>query len=429
MNSTLLRRLEGIERLAAIGNTFQRGCFNLVAMAEVEGPITAELLQRALVHIQQKFECLNVEVVPDPGCPHQWVFKRTDELVKLTVVNFSDSTQRIEFWNELSVTPIEGLAWRIIWARQQDTNKSYIIGLYHHAVLDGGSIGYLLDLLLQVMHYLSEEKEHTLPFQPMTPATHRFVEAHWPIIALARIGYYRHFRRLRTIALDPRNDDLANRRWHSVFKTLENEVVEELLARCRLQSVKLGNAFSAALIVETAEHIRQYEKKPFDLALSTTFDLRHFNKDKKPPPSVGTLLSAIPSFFRPAENDTLWDVARNAAHQLHRSILWEENRHLSLLQNLISTKMAALQIHHNQGRPPIGALVLSNLGRFSHFEHGPFRAATIQATAAQAAWGCTLFLGLVTIRGRLCITLSYPYPSVSNETAQSILDGIILRLS
>lgn len=424
------RRLEGIERLAAIGNEFYQGCFNLATVLEIEGPLTAELIQRAIEYLQQKYECLKVVVTQDPNQNQEWVFKYTNEIAKLHIVNSTHAEHYLEIWQEIISSKIDGLAWRVVWVQKQGSNQSHLLGLFHHAIFDGASMAFFFDSLLQLAHDFAKGICIDTPMiQPISPTVHRFTRANWPLIALARIGYYRYRRSLRTIKFDPQGDILENRRWHTIFKRLEHDTLEDLLIRCHNHSVTLGNAFSAAILLEVADHIRHYESKPFNLALCTTVDLRRLNKQIPPTPLMGALLSGILSFFRPSSSDTLWKVAHNVGKKIKRSMWLNEDRNLTLLQSLIGNpKFAAWQIHNNHGRPPEGIIAVTNMGRMIKFEHGPFRATAIHATAAQAIWGCTFLLGFITVQDRLCITLGYPFPSIGDATAESILDGVIHRL-
>lgn len=424
-DDTLLRRLEGIERLSAIGNTYYRGCYNLVAAIEFEGPLTEKLIQSALIQMQQKYECLNVEIVKEPGHEYHWVFKHTSEVIKLEVV---ESKPWREVWNELTASQINGLVWRMIWVRQKDDTKSHILTVFHHAIIDGASLRILFATLMQSIHQVYEGINKPTIIQPIHPPIHRLVNAKYPLMTFGRLGFYRYLRRLRTIPFDSLGELPESRRWHSTFKTLENDAVEKFLKRCRQESVKVGNAFSASLLLEVANYIRKFDSKPFDLALSMPIDLRHSLKESSPFSLLGALFSPIFLFFRPNLNQSLWELARKIEVKLLRSLFFREHINLSSLQVLIGPKTAAWIASKNQGRAAEGAFYVNNIGRLNETEFGPFKATAAYATASQALWGCTLFLGFVTIGGRLCITLGYPFPSVSDVTADHILDGIVHRL-
>lgn len=222
---------------------------------------------------------------------------------------------------------------------------------------------------------------------------------------------------------------MDSRRWHTTFRIVEKNILDNLLKRCRKESISLSNAFSAAFLLEAAEHIRQYELKPFNLALCTTVDLRTHCRQKSLSPLMGSMFSALHSFYRPKTTQTLWQVARTVAKKIMRSKYRREDRNLSLLQKLISPKVFAKYAKLNQGRPPNAALVITNIGRINlPDDFGPFRPRTAFATAAQAVWGATLFLGLATIQDRLCISLGYPFPSINHPLAEKFLDGIMERL-
>lgn len=426
--SVLLRRLEGIERLAAIGNEYYRGCFCTVSAIEVEGPLTDLLVQQAIDRVQQKFESLNVEIVQDPIHPQEWVFKRTSQKMNVEIIDRQYPEHWREIWNELANTQIHGLAWRILWVREPNSLNSHFIAHFHHAIFDGTSMAIFFTTLLQTLYRISEGIEDTSFFQPIPPAIHRATKARWPISALARIGYHHYAKKLRTLAFDPCGEAMESRRWHTTFRIVEKNPLDNLLKRCRKESITLSNAFSAAFLLEAAENIRQYEIKPFNLALCTTTDLRIHCRQESLLPLMGSMFSAIHSFYRPKTTQTLWQVARTVAKKIMRSKYRREDRNLSLLQKLISPKIFAKYVQINQGRPPNAALLITNIGRINLPDFGPFRPRTAFATAAQAVWGSTLFLGLATIQDRLCISLGYPFPSINHAIAEKFLNGILGRL-
>jgi hypothetical protein len=420
-----------MERLAALGNEVYGGCYNVVAALTFEGPATAARLQRALDGIQAQHECLRVEVAADPTAPGEWVFRPTRARVRLEVIDRARAESWMEVWSRCSHTRIEGIAWRVFWVRVEGSHESQLVVLFHHAVSDGVSVSTFFDTILQSMHRAVEGvPEITRDERMLAPLT-RLVGARYPLAALARIGFYRYLRRVRTVPfdIDASHDPIAARRWNTAFRTVDPALLAQALDACRRNSVSIGAAFSAATLLETADRVRAREgDHGFDMVLCTSVDLRRSTATPLDSRRMGLFASAVHNYFRPQCGTTVWSLAREASQRVERSIRRNEHRDLSLLQALIGPNAAAQFARENQGRPVDGALVVSNLGRVPGLEHGPFRATSLYATSAQAAWGCTLLLCLATVRGRLCVTLGYPSPALSDETAQALVDGVIARV-
>ncbi len=422
--SKVIRRLEGTERMVAMANADYRGNFNVVAMIELHGPVTAPLLQRALEKVQRAHEILRVEVVRAPGSANDWAFHRSDEVAQLEELEGDWRTH----WDRANHSVLTGLGWRLMWVRGGVDGVSQLVVTFNHALLDGGSVLVFFDELLSAMH-LDAAHRAAAP-KPIAGTAHRLVKARWPLGAMARIAWYRYLRPLASVPFDSEQKvPVTQRRWSGSFRTLEQPVVEQLLAQCRNEKVTLGTALSAATLLELAGRVR--ERKPgraFDLVLCTSIDLRKFAEPPVEPTRLGLLVSVLHSFFRPTPAHTPWSLAREVAVELKRAIDDNEHRDLSMLPALIGPTAAARFVEENHGRPKEASLLVSNLGKPDGLAHGPFRAAKFFITGSQVCWGSTLVLCISTIGGRMCIHLGHPEPVLTQASGEALLDGLLARV-
>ncbi len=233
----VVRRLEGTERLVAIGNAHHGGNFNVVGTVAVRGPISAPLLKHALEELQRRHECLQVEVVPDASQRGQFVFRHTQAAPRLEITTEPWRT----VWNRLCGEVVAGIAWRVVWT------PGHLVVLFHHAITDGVSMTVFFDRLLETMSRAIQGISEISPMRQMLAPLHRLAGSRWPARAVASIGARRLFGGLETgpvAASEP-----LTRCWGGAFRVLERPVADALLARCRDEGVTLSHGLSAAAIL------------------------------------------------------------------------------------------------------------------------------------------------------------------------------------
>lgn len=409
----VVRRLEGTERLTAIGNAVHDGNFNVIASIELEGPVTQHLLVRALEEVQREHECLRVEVVRELGTRDQYVFRATAERPRLEV---SHQDWRA-VWDRLAGETIDALAWRVVWT------PGHLVVLFHHAITDAVSLSFFFDRLLETMARTAQGVLEIPPSRPICPPMHLMARSRWPARAMARIGAQRLLGSLQTGKFAPAEP--RERRWYSAFRTYQPEAVARLLARCRAEGVTLTHALSASATIELAGRVRSAD--PFTVALCTSVDLRRLIPHIEPR-QMGLLSSAVHSFFPIRGQEKLWALAAHAKAQLDRAFRREEHRDMARVHTLFGARMAAWLESENEGRTRDCSLLISNVGRLDYLDHGAFKARGMFVTGSMPAFGNTYILVACTVRGRLCVHLGFPTPTISAEEGEGALDRIIDRL-
>ncbi len=407
---TVVRRLAGTERLTAIGNAVHDGNFNVIAAMAVEGPMTHALLMRALEEVQRHNECLRVEVVRELGTRDHYVFRHTDEKPRLEVTH--DDWRTV--WDRLADEVIDGLAWRVVWA------PGHLIVLFHHAITDAVSLSFFFDRVLETMSRTAQGVFEIGPSRAMAAPMHVLAGSRWPARALARIGMQRLFGQLQTgplVEAEPRT-----RRWYSAFRTYEGPTVQKLLTKCREQGLTLTHALSASATLELAGRVQS--RSPFTVALCTSVDLRRLVPGIDPH-QMGLLSSAVHSFFPIEGGEKLWTLAEHARAQLQRAFKRNEHRDMAIMHTLLGARTAAWLESENEGRTRDCAVLVSNVGRLDNLDHGLFRAKTMFVTGSMPAFGNTYILVAATVRGRLCVHLGFPTPTISAEEGEGALDRIV----
>jgi hypothetical protein len=409
----VLRRLESTEQLAAIGNASHRGNLNVVACIELDGPITQGLLMRALEEVQRHDECLRVEISEDPTDRAGWVFRLTDEKPRLEVTQEHWRT----VWNRLCDEVIEGLGWRVVWA------KDALLVLFHHAVTDAASLSYFFDRLLKTMARMESGVPEIGPARSILPPMNQLVRSRVPLRALMRIGANRVFGRLATGPLTPSEPE--ERRWYTALRACPPDVMQRLLGRCRADGLTITHALSASATMELSRRVKS--SRAHGVALCTTVDLRPLIPGLEPQ-RLGLLSTAIHSFFPLSGGEKVWTLAGEARRQLARAINRNEPRDMPLMHTLLGPQVSAWIERENEGRPRDCAVLISNRGRVDGLDHPPFRARTLFMTGSQAAFGSTYHLVAATVGSTLCLHLGFATPTISVDEGEAALDRIISRL-
>jgi hypothetical protein len=287
------------------------------------------------------------------------------------------------------------------------------------------------DSLLQALDDVQQGRPATAPRVPLHGTLARVVKARWPWAALARLAWYRYFKRLRTVPFDhPAPVPMAERRWSGPFRTVEPDALAALIDRCRAPGLTVSHALSAATLLEIADRVKVREGlRPFDVSLSTSLDLRRSGEFKGlNPRQMGLMVTVVQTYYRPRASDDVWSLAQRVKTAIDAVKARNEHRDFSLAPNLFSPRLASWLVNQNQGRPPESALLVSNFGRLDDLEHGAFSARRIFFTAGQAAFGATLLLAAGTLRGRMFVHLGHPSPAISDATGAALMDGVLERM-
>lgn len=412
-----------------MGSAQFRCNFDVIAMLELEGPVTLVALQEAALRVQQQHQALQVEVVDEPGRPGHFVFRSCEQLIRVEAVEGRHPGTWREVWDQLAHTQLAGLAWRVVWVQAPGARVGQLLVGFHHSISDIGSLSVFFDALVKALHEVHSGLPSPSEVTPLHGALSRVVRSRWPIAALARCAWYRYFRRLRTLPLDrPEHVPVEHRRWAGAFRSVAPDGVEALVERCRAHGVTLSHAVSAAAILEIADRVRLREgPRPFDVALNTSLDLRRFS-ERLNPRQMGLLVTVVQTFYRPRATDDVWSLAARVKQGIAAVKARNEHRDFALAPNLLGPRVAAWLVNQNQGRPAEGGLIVSNFGRLGDLAHGEFSARRIFFTAAQAAFGCSLLFASGTLRGNMFIHLGHPSPAISPGTGAAVVDGVLERV-
>jgi hypothetical protein len=421
-----MRRLAGLERFTALGTAHFSSCFSVVAMLEVDGPITLEGLKGAAAALQREYEVLRVEVAPLPGGHFEFVPSAARPSVDAIEGRGPESWRVV--WNELTQTSPEGLPWRLVWVRTPGASVSQLLVSCHHCIFDIHSASLFFSGLLAHLQAEREGAPRARPEVPLSEALPKLVGARWPVAGLLRLAWERYGRGVRGLPLEPAGANGAPRQWHSLFRELSRDQTARLLERCRAEQVTVGHALSAALLAQVAERVRSARGQArANVALTTTMDMRrHAGGDHAH--CMGMLVGAMHTYYQTAHGDSVWALARAVKAELAGAIARDEHRDFIRLYDLLGPAAARWLAGQNQGRPPESNLVVSNFGQLDDFGRGAFRARRFFITAAQSLFGAALLLACGTLDGALQLHLGYAHPSVADDTALAVLEAALAEL-
>jgi hypothetical protein len=245
-----------------------------------------------------------------------------------------------------------------------------------------------------------------------------------------RLGWQRYFGKLRHFPFDAPQVPPEQRRWAGPFRTVEPEAVNALVERCREKGFTLSHVLSAAMLLEIAERVRARDgARPFDLAMSTSLDLRRFGALPDPDArQMGLMVTVVQTYYRARAQDDLWTMAQRVKDSLDAVKARNEHRDFALAPNLFNPRTLKWLSNEPHGRTPEGLLLVSNFGRLEDLKHGAFSARRIFFTSAQAVFGGTFLLAVGTLHGRMFIHLGHPTPGISEATGAAVLDAALRRM-
>lgn len=427
MRGPVVRKLEGTERLVAIGNAHFNANFNVVAMLELEGTTTLSAVQAAVQRVQRQHGCLQVEVTDDAALG--WVFRHSSEPARVESVATDDDEGWRVVWERFAHRPLYGLAFRVAWVHGGPSGHSQLVAVFHHAISDIRSLSLFFDGVLASLHAEHTGVVPTLAKRALHAPLAQLARGNASPRSIGKVAWHLLVRRVRTVPLDaPKHVPVPDRRWAGSFRSLPPAAVESLVKRCRERDLTVGHVLSAAALLEVAARIRALKGigAPY-LSLNTSYDMRRYAPHAVDENQMGLLATAVQTYYQARPDDSLWSLAQRVKEELATSLARQEHGNLPIAVGLLGKTTGHWLARYRHGRPAEGALVVSNFGRLEKIAHGSFAARRIYFTAAQPAFGATLLLACGTLNGSMFLHLGHPAPAIAPAVGEAMLEGIIAR--
>lgn len=406
-----------------------------VVVVRLRKPLPIEHLREAAARLPLRHATLGAQIVEEQG---QWLIRaapgaqvRVEEGALAAGDDPRWPAQAREALHR-GFLPEEGLPWRLILVRTPPEDPAVtLVMAFHHAVEDGISSERVLRDLVEDCGALARGEALAppspsplrAPVEVLTRATLTWRMKLW--CALRAAGR----------ALAPgltwveRDSPVEGRRTVIRCHWLEEAHTAALQRRARAEGTTVHGALCAAMMLAAAARLPE---GPLRLQCDASVNMRPLCQPPVEEGEVGMYISSVSWVYRLRRGDDLWGLAREVKRRTAECVeRGDPVQHPLLLEWLrfdpAQARRAALE---GGGRQQ--ALFVSNLGRYPWPlppPEAPAAPLELYYATGQHALGASLWLGAVTLGGRLCCTFASVSPLLAEETAATAAQDVMERLA
>ncbi len=420
------------------------GTHNCLAIAEIEGPLTAESVQYALDHLQRRHAILRMGISEERGRPY---FRETGaHPIPLRVVDAPKGHWIEEAEHELAthLPCATGPLIRCVLIRHGPHASTLLLN-YFHSVADGYGCAYLLRDLLEAASHYDDPHWSLGPSLPVPPSLHeRLPRTHKGLRAVMRLLWHllkefvAHIRK----GGNPRRlmfehwPSYEHRRSRILAYEFGNEFTERLVARAREEHTTVHGALCAASLLAVSRVMT--DGSPRTLACTSSVNMRS-RLDPPVQEEQGLFVSVLWSVQTVWKDKPFWGLAQEVSNNLHKKI--QEGIHYAVVASsdwivpflekilpkgrrgsLLFARIAEATMINYKGTG------VSNGGAMRlDYYLGPFRITSYRGGVTLLNTG--YFTALVsTFNGRLYINYVYNEPIITRPRAQLLAETAVALL-
>lgn len=310
----------------------------------------------------------------------------------------------------------------------EEKDTSYLIMTIHHAICDGLSA---LELHGEILKYCQEiisgklviPRPNLAMLSSLKPLSPHF-GARWQqklrgILLLLRIRWEISRYKPKTLQFE-QYVPVESRRCGIVHRVLPAPLINQLIKRCREEQTTVQGAIVAAMLLAVAQKIFQQESlAKACLNCHSYVDLRKHLQPQVNKEHLAMLVSIVRSFHTIDCQTSFWELAREARQKIITKL--KGNDIFTTL--LISRKLAEKLLEADQLVP--ATISVTNVGQVSFDPKILPHLEEISFAVGQSAYGGMLLLTAATFRSQLVLNLLFSEPSISQETAETVMDSSI----
>ena len=310
----------------------------------------------------------------------------------------------------------------------EEKNNSYLIMTIHHAICDGLSALELHGEILQYCQEIISEKS-VIPrpslgvFSSLKQLSPQF-GARWQqkirgILLLLRIRWEMFYHKPKALQFE-QYVPVESRRCGIVHRVLPASFINQLIKRCREEKTTVQGAIMSAMLLAVAQKIFQQENLATAcLNCHSYVDLRKYLQPQVNKEHLAMLVSMVRSFHTINFQTSFWDLAREARQTITTKL--KGNDIFTTL--LISRKLAEKLLEADQLVP--ATISVSNVGQVSLDPKKLPHLEEISFAVGQSAYGGMLLVSAATFSSQLVLNLVFSEPSISQQTAETVMDDSI----
>ena len=282
----MLRPLNSLEH--AFWKADETVPLNFVLVAQIEGPLTLDILRASLTRQIARFPALSWSIAP--GDDDEMVFAQAANLPRVDVVTGGGWQGQLS--RELNTPfdcPTEPIC-RLKWVRDNET--SHLLLTFHHSILDGRSG-------LTVMSHLLEDASAYVAGAQIPRHVEPIPLWSGVIQSSSRPSQLRYGRGVLRWPKGPKT--LSQRRMGAAPIGLTSEESYAILHRARLYGVSVTGMFGAAHLLAMAEHFGEHGLLSLSLPIDWRSRVEGVHED-----AFGLLVGEGRVVYRIDHRDELW---------------------------------------------------------------------------------------------------------------------------
>ena len=425
--------MSSVERkLGLVENLFQiiheLGGMIDVNIVRLEGDIKPNVLQQALLLLQNRYPLLRVRIIAQED--EAYFSSENIQRIPLQVITKTKENQ----WLEIAQSELHQkfdkefhpLCRITLLKSSFRDGVSEIIATFHHAISDGVScLTFIDNLLIYYQKIVSQEEIDN-------GISLAFPEPIEEIIDRSLVNSHQ--------TKEPKNENLSDtlspqliieteaplheRRTRIVTRIINSKTFLNLKQQCQTQKTTIHGALWAAMLLGT-KTISNFEY-PLHLSCSSHLNLRKYSRPELDINNLGCFFSSVENIYTLTKNTDFWELARDCEQKIKMG----ENR---TINNLINeprlanfTKLTLEKILDQNYTGRTKTINISNRGQFNLAEnYGQLKIKEIYFTVGQHILGPCLWLGAVTFHEQLCLTLAHVTPLISSKTMNNLADTVV----
>ncbi len=438
-------------------------------IAQVRGPMSADLLEYAAFRVQQRHPSLRASIHwPKGDAAARPRFEYQQATLGAVDIEVVDPTQAGEpndpraVWQQVAeqlsqhrFRLSEGFLMRLVWVPEQSNEpQGTLICAAHHAVVDGTSLMRVLNELLAACGAIAERmhKDNTScalaatalpPVQslPATPAVTEMLSFSLLDKLAISIGRRQLVRAQRNFVKTPTLPVARALERDEQVKTLcffhsgEQRGWDALDGARKAHGVTVGGAFAAAIQSAVLKHLQRIgapvpmKRGRVHLPMSMDYNMRtRLDRDQLHPHAVGLYTGIADVGISVPATIGFWDLAAQLSHSAHEQA---RKRMPSLFQGVADTlpDLAAFTKTNRIDFTATGgtgeSINISNVGRYPWPDtHGDFALEHVFGFNGACVMGPMLIFWLRHVRGHLCYNAIAASPACERSAAQSIFNNV-----
>lgn len=422
--SYLNRKLGLVENLFEILHDL--GAMIEVNAAQIEGPLTPTILQKALDLVQKRHPMLQVHMV---GLADGTYFQSEGtSKIPLRVIDKQHENQWLEITEEelhqQFFGGVEPLCRVTLISPFTSNGISEIIVTFHHAIIDGLScINFIHELLAYCQQIADEKQIPEIATMQLLPPLENLLGSN---LNSQKFEDYQEKidREILTSKLIIESEALASqRRTHLINRIISQEMTLKLKEVCKQEKTTIHGALCAAMLLGTAKIA--FPDLPVTLSCGSSVNVRKLCVPEVNHEYIGDFALAVTENHTLEKTTSFWNLARECKSKISCSI----SRGFPIRDKLLNiNKDLMIKIsEHQMGRKE--TVHISNLGQVKFCnEYELFKIKSLYFAPGIHLVGACLWLGLVTFNEKLFCSFAHVVPIVSTQTAELLADSAIATM-